>query len=332
MQNIAQFFSYMNDVDFPYVVLRNFEGLPESVVVGSHGDLDLLVYDLEHWKELFPDAEAVHAYPRVRYRMRFGDTHVYMDVRHVGDDYYPEAFERNILDTREWNQNGFYTPNPIHFRLALAYHAAHHKNENTYQRWLGKVTVPELLEALKKSEIGWVEPKDPTVGRFNRYWKGATSVVEKHGDTITKRQVSYGRYNLTENEYRILSKATSSHFPKVLESSEAFIKMEDCGVPLSVGTLPDDWKRQLVRILLDLKENGIEHRDIKPDNLMVKDGVIKLIDFGWARFKDDPPDSPPSCLGYPYKPTYGFDDNYSMKMVVKQLEAQLEEKMAVGCV
>lgn len=331
MESILQFFSFMNDVDFPYVVLRNFEGLPQSVTIGGHADLDLLVYDIEHWKEIFPQAVQVHPSPRVQFMIPIGDTNVYVDVRHVGDDYYPEEFERAILDSREWNAKGFWTPNPIHFRIALAYHVVHHKNKNTYQRWLGDATVESLLDSLKKSAIGWVDPKDPTVGRFNKYWKGCTSVVEKEGNAIKKRQVSYGKYNLSDNEARILSKARSAHFPKVLSYKDGVIEMEDCGDMLSVDNLPQDWKAQLVQILLTLRAEGIEHRDIRPDNLLVKDGVIKLIDFGWARLKEDMPDDPPSCLGYPYKPTYGFDDNYSMKMVIKQLEYQLEEKISCVC-
>lgn len=331
IQNITQFFGFMNDVDFPYVVLRNFEGLPQSITIGGHTDLDLLVYDIEHWKELFPDAVQVHKSPRVQFMIPMGETNVYIDVRHVGDDYYPEEFERAIIDSREWNSKGFWTPNPIHFRVALAYHVVHHKNENTYQKWLGDVTVQDLLNSLKKSDIGWVEPKDRSVGRFNSYWKGCTSVIEKTEGTIKKRQVSYGKYNLTDNEARILSQARSVHFPKVLSCKTGVIEMEDCGDMLSVGNLPKDWKSQLVQIILALRAEGIQHRDIRPDNLMVKEGVIKLIDFGWSRRNDDPEDNPPSCLGYPYKPTWGFDDNHSMKMVIKQLEYQLEEKISCVC-
>ena len=59
---------------------------------------------------------------------------------------------------------------------------------------------------------------------------------------------------------------------------------------------------------------------------MVKDGVIKLIDFGWAIFMGEN-DNPPSCLGYPYKPSWGHDDNFSMRKVIKELEFKREDAL-----
>ena len=38
---------------------------------------------------------------------------------------------------------------------------------------------------------------------------------------------------------------------------------------------------------LELIENGIIHRDVKPANILVKNGVYKLADFGFSRIVDD---------------------------------------------
>lgn len=327
MKDLKQLFDFLNDVSFEYVVLRNWDNLPYSVELGDHSDLDLLVYDLEHFKEIIPEAKAEFPdYPtRVRYKLPIGNEYIFMDVRFLGDGYYPSEFEKAILDTRVFNENGFYTPNPIHHRLALAYHVVHHKNSNTYERWLGKASVKELLESLKKTPIGWVAPSDLSVGKFNAYWSGATSTVSNEGGKILKKQNSFMSYNLIDNEKRILSKVDCVHFPKILGEEEGSIVLEDCGEPLTSDNLPEDWKSQLVSILMHLRENKIIHRDIKPDNLMIKDGVIKLIDFGWAKLEGEE-DNPPSCLGYPFKPSYGFDDNFSMRAVIKKLEFELEEK------
>lgn len=321
---LADFFKRMHDIDFPYVVLRNWENLPYKVEFGEHGDLDLLVYDIEHWMEVFPQAKRVHKHPRVQFKVPIGNSFVMMDIRNVGDGYYPEKFQKEMLETREWWNKGFYTPNPVFHRVALAYHAVHHKNFNNYKKWLGDTKIEDLLEALKKGQVGWCEPDDPTVGRFNAYWKGATSTVEKKGNRVVKKQNNFGKFNLTENEHRILKEVNSIHFPKVFEQRDGEIEIEHCGKPLTHKNLPDDWRGQFSEILEDLKEHCIEHRDIRPDNLMVSDGIIKLIDFGWARFKDDPKDNPPSCLGKPYKPSWGFDDAYSLRQIQKQMEFKCE--------
>ena len=328
MKNLRQFFNYLNDINFQYVVLRNWDNLPDSVELGDHSDLDLLVYDYAHFLEVFPEARLEFPYPRVRHKMPIGDTYIFIDVRSIGDGYYPADFEQAILDTREWNPNGFYTPNPIHFRVALAYHIVHHKNgiSDNYRQHIGNTTVKELLEVLKESNVGWVSPTDKSVGAFNPYWKGATSVVAKQDGKVIKKQTGFMAYGLIENERRILSSLNNIHFPKVFDI-DGELAVEDCGELLTIDNLPQDWKSQLVQIAFELKDAGVQHRDIKPDNLMLKDNVIKLIDFGWARLFTDAPDTPPSCLGYPYRPSDCFDDNYSLRKIIKEFEFQLEEKL-----
>lgn len=329
MQSIKQFFSYMNETGFKYVVLRNWDNLPNDIALGEHSDLDLLVYDYQHFTELFPQAKLQYPLPRVRTKIAIGDSYIYADIRHLGDSYYPEEFAQAILKTREWNDRGFYTPEPTHHRVALAYHAVHHKGaiSQEYKKYLGDSTVEELLDALKISCIGWSIPNDHTVGRFNGYWRGATSIVDKKDGEVVKTQVGYMDYELTKNEARILSELNSPHFPKVLQQYGRTIHIEDCGEAINGINLPDDWKEQCGQIVRELSSFGILHRDIRIDNLLVKDGFIKLIDFGWA-IKIGEEDSPPSCLGFPNKPSTGFNDAYSMQRVIKQIEYMREEVTA----
>jgi len=273
MESVKQIFDYMNDIDFPYVVLRNWDNLPFNVELGEHSDLDLLVYDLEHWKEIFPDAHQEYPYPRVRYKIDIeGEGHIYVDVRHIGDDYYPEGFENAIIETREWNSKGFFTPNPIHFRLALAYHAVHHKNVNNYKRWLGDAGIKEMAEALRNSDLGYTLPKDPSVGRYHQYWKGATAIVKNEGDVVTKQQVSWNNYDLIANENRILKDIKSPHFPEVVsyDPKEKIVALRHCGEPLDANTTPSNWESQLREILKELKKQKMEKNVLIVERFMKK--------------------------------------------------------------
>jgi len=317
----------MNDVKFSYVVLRNWDNLPDSVQLGEHSDLDLLVYDIEHWQEIFPEAKRVFAEPRVQFKVPIEDSFVYVDVRHVGDGYYPEKFEKDILNNRELHPKGFYIPCAIHYCLGLVYHAVHHKNSNNYPEILADLSVEQLLDSLKGSSIGWSEPTDYSVGRFNAYFKGATSIVERSEGTVIKEQVGYKDRDLMANEARILKEINSVHFPIMFNHLNNQIEMEDCGEELTLDNLPENWKEQLGQIIKDLRKYQIEHRDIQPNNLMVRGGVIKLIDFGWARFVDDPPDYPPECLGFPYRSPWGADDNFAMRKVIREFEYKKEEAL-----
>lgn len=327
METIKEFFDRMHAVDFQYVVLRNWENLPNDVCLGEHSDLDLMCYDYDHFMEIFPMAVAEFKLPRVRVKIPIADSFFYCDVRSVEDGYYPADFSKAILHFREMNDKGFYTPNSLHHQIGLAYHVVHHKNKMAYNymKYLGDPSIEELLEALKESTVGWVLPNDPTVGSFNAYWKGATSVVSKKDGFVYKTQVSFTSYNLMEQEYKILSRADSVHFPKVYELKDDFIKMEDCGVPI-LKAIPDNWEAQLTEIIDDLIKYNIIHRDIRLDNLMVKDGIIKLIDFGWAKYMDEEDlIAPPSCLGYPNRPSEGWNDRFSIRSVSKQIAYHLEE-------
>jgi hypothetical protein len=113
----------------PYVVLRNFEKLPDCLHVGSHEDVDMLTGD-------YPDTiRVMNARPNVRCLPRWGGPYwvnisgedMWFDVRFVGDRYYDPRWAADVLARRVWNENGFYAPSAEDYFETLAYHAVVHK-------------------------------------------------------------------------------------------------------------------------------------------------------------------------------------------------------------
>lgn len=144
-----------------YVVLRNFDG-------EQTGDVDLLVHDLA---EAVRSLGALRVNPepyRVQYAVRIGGQWVPFDLRHVGDGYYDEKWQRNILDAREGNR-----PDDEHWYYSLLYHALHHKGTlsgyaDTLERIRpGAQHTREALGAwMDKQGYRYTHPSDVTVPLF----------------------------------------------------------------------------------------------------------------------------------------------------------------------
>ena|GEM_PF-3585338 len=91
------------------------------------------------------------------------------------------------------------------------------------------------------------------------------------------------------------------------------IAMDYVGEPVSRETLPPDWQLQADHILAVLKQYGCCHNDIKPEDILVRDGRLFLIDFGWATKLGDaiPPDWP-QTIGEQYRlGIHHFDDRHA---------------------
>lgn len=41
---------------------------------------------------------------------------------------------------------------------------------------------------------------------------------------------------------------------------------------------------QILKAFRHMRNKNFVHRDIKPQNILVKDGVLKVADFGFAKF------------------------------------------------
>ena len=124
--NLDELFYTLNN-SVKYVVLRNFEYLPDKFKTSEHGDIDLLVDDYDEAVRILSGKKVFTESYRVHYCARVAGELVYFDLRHVGDNYYCSEWEQDILKDRDYSSKGFYIPNQQNYKWSLLYHALIHK-------------------------------------------------------------------------------------------------------------------------------------------------------------------------------------------------------------
>ena len=148
-------------------------------------------------------------------------------------------------------------------------------------------------------------------------------LVEEDGAAFVRKQALF---DLAEREYHFLSKLGGAFFPKARRAWK-----EDCysvcdmdfvhGYPLTdverfVGEHNSEQTSQFMHRCLDildiLHREGITHRDIRSDNILVRADQPVLLDFSWA-VSEEMPCMTPEGLGREGRPPdQSFCDVYSM--------------------
>ena len=110
-----------------FVVLRNSEMLPDAFDPSLHGDIDFLVEDEAAAARALGARKVIRKAGRVHYEAVVAGRPVRLDLRHVGDGYYCEAWERDILRNRRRSPGGVWIPSAPDGFHSLAYHALFQK-------------------------------------------------------------------------------------------------------------------------------------------------------------------------------------------------------------
>lgn len=124
--SIRELFYILNN-STEYVVLRNFEGLPDEYTMKSHGDIDLMGSNPLDLKYLINAQPVFPNTPRVLHYTIVNNEKVLFDFRYLGDNYYDIHWQKNILETRILTKEGFYRPTDENYFYSLLYHALIHK-------------------------------------------------------------------------------------------------------------------------------------------------------------------------------------------------------------
>jgi hypothetical protein len=110
-----------------YVVLRNFEELPEQATLNGHDDIDFLVMDYSNFVFLLNGRKVFNKSYRVHYSIVIKGVEVLCDVRYVGDNYFDRCWQEDILKKRVL-YNQFYVPDTEDLKYSVLYHALIHKS------------------------------------------------------------------------------------------------------------------------------------------------------------------------------------------------------------
>jgi len=124
--------------ELKWVVMRNFEKMPNNITIDEHLDVDLLVNDYYLVKTILDGTSAnafganiTNRYEDGKYRIlnyvTINNRQVLFDFRSIGDNYYDKKFQQDMLDSRIKHPNGFYIPNKELHLYSLIYHAIIHK-------------------------------------------------------------------------------------------------------------------------------------------------------------------------------------------------------------
>lgn len=176
--DVRTLFAFLNET-LEYVVLRNWESLPSAFDPSVHGDIDLLVADVENCATLLGATKVYDEPHRVHYSVQVGGREVRFDFRHVGDDYYDEAWERAILAHRRKLPEGFYVPSPEDAFYMLVYHAL-------FQKPSVASDYPDKCRALA-AEIGLDDDFDGYLPKLDAFLKSKDYAVVKPRDASVYR-------------------------------------------------------------------------------------------------------------------------------------------------
>lgn len=176
-----------------YVVLRNYEGLPDSLFRNGHNDIDLLTSSYRDMVAMANARSLVGVLPRHggRFHVDIAGRAMLCDIRLVGDGYYPTEWERELLATRRRYGDLTWVPADHEYHQSLLYHALVHKPALSHEY---RTRLDEMAGALGATHLvlgedpsrpdrvladvlarrGWTVtgPKDPTVF-FNRRYAGS---------------------------------------------------------------------------------------------------------------------------------------------------------------
>jgi hypothetical protein len=151
-------------------------------------------------------------------------------------------------------------------------------------------------------------------------------------DAAADRILKQASLSMAVHEAGILNRLTGACFPKVIsaEQREGYsvlvmeriqgVGLAECRAAVAANpTRLRAFFEEALAMLRQLAAASVRHRDIRLENIMVRDGHPVLIDFGWAEKMDEPYLNPGGLGGLERIPDGPTCDTYSLGRVFEQI-------------
>ena len=126
-KSLKQVFDILNLTE-KYIVMRNFEPLPDEFYAGKHGDIDFLVRDYDAVRYILNAVPVFSEQYRVHNKITVAGEEVFLDLRYIGDGYYDKDWQKIMLKDKIQYKNVNIMDRESHF-YSLLYHTIIHKPE-----------------------------------------------------------------------------------------------------------------------------------------------------------------------------------------------------------
>lgn len=184
--NVFDLFEALNEAGVKYVVLRNFENMHnKDFFCNGHEDIDILCENPEVFAQIAKAIPKMWPEDIIHYMVFIDKIGVPVDVRSLGDSYYDNLWEKQMLEKRMIADNGnWYVLTKEDYYYSLVYHSILQKDLifkdyveklNNMGKDLGleAVNVKDHLKHLdvymKMKKYQYVKPIDPSVPFQEKY-------------------------------------------------------------------------------------------------------------------------------------------------------------------
>ena len=172
-----------------YVILRNFENKPEKF---DYNDVDLLVDDEKLAYIINKDFSPLTDNSRT-IRFEVGNKKIVFNPKYIGDHYYDDKWETDILKNRILHPNGFYIPCKIDYFYTLLYHITFHP------RWKNIEKIPDRYKNIFMElgkELNLEEITDVTLSDIDH----SKRIVEMYLEKMSYERTDTMCYKIKNNE------------------------------------------------------------------------------------------------------------------------------------